>query len=265
MKFVHFTSAGYPNGTYGLVGSDGTIEVLAGGLLDPVQKTGKTIKESEIVRYLPPLFPPNILAMACNYYEHCAENREATPPVPLLFIKASTCISGHLDDIVLPKIAPEHVDWEAEMCVIIGKKARHVSEEDALDYVFGYTCGNDVSARDCQAAESQWARAKSFDSFGPMGPYVVTDIDPSKLRIQMRLNGTTMQDDTNEGMVYNVPTLISHLSKCMTLLPGTIIMAGTPGGVGNARRPPILLKPGDVCEVEIENIGTLKNTCRLEE
>lgn len=265
MKFVHFTDKKHPGGVYGLADDNGRVEVLAGGLLDPVEKTGEVIMESDILRYLPPLFPPNLLAMGNNYYEHVAQNKSAVPIQPLLFMKASTCVAGHLDNIVLPKIAPSRSDYEAELCVIIGREARHVSEEEALDYVFGYTCGNDVSARDCQGSDGQWARGKSFDTYGPMGPHVVTGLDPGNLHIEMRLNGKVMQDDSTSSMVFGVSKLVSFLSDCMTLLPGTIIMTGSPGGVGNAHVPPINLAPGDVCEVEIEGIGTLRNTVTEEE
>ena len=259
LKFVHFANNEYPEGRYGQVLEDGSVEILMGGLLDPVESTGRIIREEEITRYLPPINPPNILAMALNYHEHVSECREETPPQPLLFIKATSSLAGHGDNIVLPKAAPEKSDYEGELCVIISRRARNVSTADALDYVFGYTCGNDISARDCQANDGQWSRAKSFDSYAPMGPYVVTHIDPSDLRIQTHVNGEMRQNDSTKNMVYSVPTLISHLSQCMTLLPGTVIMTGTPGGVGNARVPPVFLRPGDICEVTIQGIGTLKN------
>jgi 2-keto-4-pentenoate hydratase/2-oxohepta-3-ene-1,7-dioic acid hydratase in catechol pathway len=156
------------------------------------------------------------------------------------------------------------VDYEAELVVVIGRKAKKVSVEDALDYVFGYTCGNDVSARDCQASDGQWARAKSFDTFAPMGPYVVTGVDPSDLRVRMRVNGKTVQDQSTRDMIFGVAYLISYLSQGMTLMPGTVLFSGTPSGVGVARKPPLFLKPGDICEVDIEGIGVLRNPVAAE-
>ncbi|MCL5674958.1 MAG: fumarylacetoacetate hydrolase family protein, partial [Candidatus Omnitrophica bacterium] len=137
---------------------------------------------------------------------------------------------------------------------------KNIPEENALEHVLGYTCGNDVSARDCQMKfDKQWARAKSFDTFCPIGPYIETSLNPLNLKIQTRLNGKIMQDDSTKNMIFNIPKVISYLSKQMTLLPGTVIMTGTPSGVGFARKPPVFLKDGDVVEVEIENIGILKN------
>jgi 2-keto-4-pentenoate hydratase/2-oxohepta-3-ene-1,7-dioic acid hydratase in catechol pathway len=259
MKYVRFVSAGHERGSYGLVQDDGNIELLAGGLLAPVERTGEVIHESRILRYLPPVDPPNILAIGQNYRMHVAEGKEQIPERPLMFIKATSALSAHKDDIVLPRAAPSGSDYEAELGVVIGHRAKRVSVEDALAHVFGYTSANDVSARDCQAADGQWARAKSFDTYAPIGPYVVTDLDPRNLHIQMRLNGKVMQDDSTKNMIFGVAVLISYLSQVMTLLPGTVILTGTPGGVGNARKPPVFLQPGDLCEVEIEGIGMLQN------
>jgi 2-keto-4-pentenoate hydratase/2-oxohepta-3-ene-1,7-dioic acid hydratase in catechol pathway len=264
VKFVRFVDAKHERGVCGIVREDGAIEILAGGMLDPVERTGEVVQESSIVRYLPPVDAPNIIAIGMNYPMHVSENKETPPERPLVFLKATTSLSAHKADILLAKAAPAHSDWEAEMVAIIGRKARCVSVENALDYVFGYTCGNDVSARDCQAMDGQWARGKSFDTFAPMGPYVATGIDPQNLQLTMRLNGTVMQNDSTKNMFFSVAFLVSYLSQVMTLVPGTAIMTGTPGGVGNARKPPILLKPGDVCEVELSGIGVLENRCVLE-
>jgi 2-keto-4-pentenoate hydratase/2-oxohepta-3-ene-1,7-dioic acid hydratase in catechol pathway len=181
------------------------------------------------------------------------------PKAPLLFINATSCVIAPNDPIVIPNVAPSQVDYEAELAVVIKKAARRVSEKDALKYVLGYTCGNDVSARDCQTGDGQWARAKSFETFCPLGPWIETDLDPTKLAIRGRLNGQTMQDANTSLMVFSVAFLISYLSQGMTLLPGTVIMTGTPAGVGFARKPPVYLKPGDVFEVDIEGIGVLRN------
>jgi len=265
MKFLRFTTSQHPEGYNGLIRENGKIEVLKGGLLDPPELTGETLTQADIVRYLPPVSPPNILAIGRNYREHAAETEDDLPKAPLLFIKATTALIAHEDNIVIPGVAPTQVDYEAELVAIIGCKARNVAVEEALDYVFGYTCGHDVSARDCQQSDGQWARAKSFDTFAPLGPYVITDLDPSNLRIQMRVNGETVQDQSTEDMVFNVPYLVSYLSRSMTLLPGTALYTGTPCGVGIARKPPLLLKPGDLCEVEIEGIGILSNHVVAEE
>jgi len=259
MKFVRFATARHQDGVYGLVQEDGTILVLKGSLFDTPEPAGEVVSEDQITRYLPPVDPPNVLAIGRNYKEHALETSDDLPKAPLLFIKATTSLIGHGDHIVIPAVAPSQVDYEAELVAIIGKRAKRVPVAEALDYVFGFTCGHDVSARDCQQNDGQWARAKSFDTFGPLGPHVVTGLDPSDLRIRMRVNGETVQDQSTRDMVFNVPYLISYLSHSMTLLPGTVLFTGTPCGVGIARKPPLLLKPGDECEVEIDGIGVLRN------
>ena len=168
-------------------------------------------------------------------------------------------MTGPAAPIVIPKVAPAEVDYEAELAVVIGRPARHVSQDEALDHVLGYTCANDVTARDCQRNEGQWARAKSFETFAPLGPWIETDFDPSDKQITGRLNGKVMQACSTSLMVFDVAYLISYLSKSMTLLEGTVIFTGTPAGVGFARKPPVFLKPGDVYEVEIAGIGVLRN------
>ena len=259
MKFMRFATRACPAGVYGLLEGGDTLSILRGGLLDPVEKTGETVDMADITRWLPPVDPPNILALGRNYREHALETADTPPKAPLLFLKATTARIGHEEAIVLPAAAPDQVDYEAELAVIIGRTARHVPRDRALDYVFGYTCGHDVSARDCQAGDGQWARAKSFDTFAPLGPVVATDIDPGNLCVRMRLNGETVQDQSTADMIFDVSFLISYLSRAMTLLPGTVIYTGTPSGVGVARKPPRFLRPGDVCEVDIEGIGVLRN------
>jgi 2-keto-4-pentenoate hydratase/2-oxohepta-3-ene-1,7-dioic acid hydratase in catechol pathway len=243
---------------------DGAIEVIRGSLLDPVERAGERLREADIVRYLAPVDPPNLLCIGLNYVDHAKETGAQIPEAPLLFIAATTAVTAHLSDVVLPRVAPDHVDYEAELCVILSRHARNVTAEEALDYVFGYTCGNDITARDCQTRDGQWARSKSFDTFAPLGPCAVTGIDPGDLAIRMRLNGRVMQDSSTAKMAFNVPALVSYLSQWMTLRPGTVIMTGTPGGIGQTRKPPVFLRPGDVCEVEIEGIGILRNTVGAE-
>jgi 2-keto-4-pentenoate hydratase/2-oxohepta-3-ene-1,7-dioic acid hydratase in catechol pathway len=151
------------------------------------------------------------------------------------------------------------VDYESELAVVIGKPARHVERKEALRYVFGCTCANDVSARDVQGLDGQWSRAKSFDTFCPLGPWIETDLDPSRLRIRGRLNGKTMQDASTADLIFDVSFLVSFLSQGMTLLPGTVLLTGTPAGCARAYEPPAFLKPGDTFEVDIEGIGVLRN------
>lgn len=260
MKLIRFVTEKWPNGKCGLLTEGNGIEVLEGGLLDPIRKTGEVVRESEALRHLPPVDPPNIIAIGRNYADHAAELQSGIPEKPLMFIKATTALIAHGDNIVIPRAAPNAVDYEAELAVIIGRRAKNVPVEEALDYVLGYTCANDVSARDCQMNDGQWARGKSFDTFAPLGPHVVTDLDPSDLRVRMLLNGKVMQDQRTSDMAFGVAYLVSYLSHSITLLPGTVILTGTPGGVGFGRNPAVYLRPGDVCEVEIEGIGVLRNT-----
>ncbi len=188
----------------------------------------------------------------------------------MLFIKSSNTLNNPFDPILLPRNSRE-VDYECELAVVIGKTARHVSRDDALNHVYGYTAANDVSARDWQREKSlgggQWARGKSFDTFCPLGPAIVTADEipnPNNLRIRTLLNGQIMQDLTTGDMIFDVPALIASLSSTMTLRPGTVILTGTPQGVGFARKPPVFLKSGDQVVVEIERIGRLENPVRGE-
>ncbi len=218
------------------------------------------------VRLLAPVAAPNILAIGLNYWEHSEETRIPTSPNPLIFLKATTSQTGPDSDILLPRLAPDEVDYEGELAVVIGKTAKNVSVEDALDYVFGYTCANDVSARDCQLKiDKQWARGKSFDTFCPVGPYVVQDTNVDNLKIQTRLNGKIVQDSSTSELIFDVKKLVSYCSQNMTLLPGTLILTGTPSGVGFTRQPPLFLKEGDIVEIEIEHAGILRNTVALEQ
>ena len=238
------------------------IELTTG---EELTHTGKSVA-LDAVRLLAPVDPPNVLALGLNYRRHATETQMKVPERPLLFIKASTSVIGPSDPILLPTIAPDEVDYEAELCIVIGKRAKNLSEDEALGCVLGYTCGNDVSARDCQLKlDGQWARGKSFDTFCPLGPWIETDLaDPDNLPIRSRLNGQIMQDSNTSDQIFDCRKLISFLSHNLTLLPGTVIMTGTPEGVGMARKPPVYMRAGDVIEVEIEGIGTLKNYVRAE-
>jgi len=238
--------------------SDNKAQPIEGDIFGKWRNAGRPIPLAD-VKLLAPLVPVNLLCFGKNYKAHAEEGGEAPPPEPLLFIKAASCVADPDAPIVLPKVAPSQVDYEAELAVVIGKPARNVSREEALRYVFGYTCANDVSARDVQGRDGQWARAKSFDTFGPLGPWIETELDPRKLRIQGRLNGKIMQDASTAEMIFDVAFLISYLSQGMTLLPGTVLSTGTPAGCAFSHTPPAWLKPGDTFEVEIEGIGVLRN------
>ena len=249
----------------GVFESDGVIQLIDGPIFGEHQVVGETFAIDDIQQYLPPVVPPNIIAIGRNYSEHAKELNSEVPERPLIFIKATTSILAHRQTIRLPKPAPNEVDYEAELVVVIGKPAKCITPEQAPDYIFGYTCGNDVSARDCQKRiDKQWARAKSFDTFAPVGPFIETELDPSRVRVRSILNGDIMQDDTTASMIFPVFELISYLSQNFTLLPGTLIFTGTPSGVGAGRKPPVFLKPGDTIKIEIEGIGSLENTVELE-
>ena len=255
MRIARFEHNGQTQ--FGVVEKD-TIAVLVGNPLNGIKRTGATVPLAKS-KLLAPLIPPNLIAIGRNYLEHAKESNDNAPKAPIVFLKATTSIIDPGATIELPAMAPTQVDYEAELAVVIGRTARRVSETDALKYVFGYTCANDVSARDCQRNDPQWARGKSFDTFAPLGPWIETELDPGNQRISLKLNGETMQEANTSIMIFNVPHLISYLSRCVTLLPGTIILTGTPAGCGFARKPPVFLKPGDTVDVEIEGIGKLSN------
>lgn len=227
----------------------------------------------EQVKLLAPILnpPKNVLCIGRNYREHVSEGARANktedkvPEKPVFFTKAHTCIIGPDAAITFNPKVSDQTDWEAELGVIIGRQGRDISEDEALDYVFGYTCLNDVTARDLQRSHNQWFKGKSLDTFCPIGPWIVTADelgDPQNLHIQLRVNGETKQDANTRDMIFNVRTIISSLSAGFTLEPGDIIATGTPSGVGFARVPPEFLKDGDVVEVEIEKIGVLRNTVK---
>ena len=247
---------------YGIIEGE-AIAVAAGDPVRGLKPTGATVPLAG-VRLLAPVEPVNVLCIGQNYKAHVEEGGANLPKAPILFMKTTTAVIGPDAPVVIPKIAPTEVDYEAELALVIGKTARNVPEGEALKYVFGYTCAHDVSARDCQRGDGQWCRAKSFETFCPIGPWIETDLNPLNVRVQGRLNGHSMQDAPTSLMIFSIPFLISYLSRGMTLLPGTLLLTGTPAGVGFARKPPVYLKPGDVFEVEVEGIGTLKNPVEAE-
>lgn len=216
------------------------------------------------VRVLPPIpDPEKIICIGLNYADHAAETGAQVGDEPVVFCKFPTAIRGPGDAIELPAASSE-VDYEAELVVVIGREGRHIPLEEAMQHVAGYTCGHDVSARDWQKHKpgGQWLLGKSFDSFAPIGPHLVTadDVpDPHNLPIQLRLGGQVMQDSTTAQLIFRIDQLVSYLSQVCTLKPGDLIFTGTPPGVGAARKPPVFLKPGDVAEVAIDGIGTLTN------
>ena len=216
----------------------------------------------ESVSFLPPVYPSKIIAIGRNYVDHAIEGGSEPPAAPLIFNKLSNSLSAHKAPIVLHRISSQ-IDYEAELAVVIGRRATRVSESDALDYIFGYTLINDVSARDLQFGDGQWVRGKGLDGFAPLGPFITTrdEIpDVQALNIEGRLNGQVMQSSNTSKMIFKVAYLVSYISQGITLEPGDVIATGTPDGVGIFRDPPVLLKPGDVYEVTIEGLGTLRNT-----
>lgn len=213
------------------------------------------------VEFLPPVQPGKILAIGRNYVEHASEQGKEPPAAPMLFNKLPNSLNAHNAPIIIPSISSK-VDYEAELAVIIGRRARRVLQDEALTHVFGYAPINDVSARDLQFGDGQWTRGKGLDTFAPLGPYITTrdEIpDVHNLKIEGRLNGQVMQSSNTGKMIFNVPFLISYLSQAITLEAGDVIATGTPEGVGIFREPPVLLRPGDVFEVEIEKLGILRN------
>ena len=251
MKILRYSVGGSAH--YGILGSEGNIERLKTSPLEGLQPAGY-VDHLDAARVLSPFYRPRVFGLGYNYRAHSQEVGKTTPTLPVLFMKPSTTVIGHEEGIVYPPDG-ENIHFEGELTVIIGKQARHVSERDALDYVFGYTCGNDVSDRVLQRRESEFGCllvGKGYDTFAPIGPVVETELDPAGLRLVTRVNGEVRQNGNTADLVYGVPSLIAYLSKYMTLLPGDHIMTGTPAGVGP-------IKPGDTIEVEIEGIGVLRN------
>lgn len=213
----------------------------------------------------PVLDPSKIVAVGVNYLDHCREAGIEPPAEPLLFAKFPNTIVGPGQIIEWDPALTAAVDYEAELAVVIGSRARHMPEAEAFDVVFGYTCANDVTARDLQSRDGQWVRGKSLDTFCPLGPEIVTKDEiptPGNLGISCRVNGRELQSSDTREMIFDIPALIAFMTRAFTLLPGDLILTGTPHGTGAFRKPPILLRDGDVVEVEIEGVGTLRNRCR---
>ena len=224
---------------------------------------GGAVDQRQLLAPIP--LPGKIVAIGRNYREHVDEEQAEAPPAPLVFAKFPSSVVGDGAEITWDPVLTAQVDWEAELAVVIGMRARHVSAEHALDHVLGYTCLNDVSARDLQFGDGQWTRGKSLDTFCPIGPWIVTTDeipDPQRLPIRCVVDGEVVQDSSTERMYFGVAEIISHCSRAFTLEPGDVIATGTPGGVGVFRDPPRFLQDGSVVSVEIDGIGRLTNVCR---
>ncbi|MGZ8629622.1 MAG: fumarylacetoacetate hydrolase family protein [Actinomycetota bacterium] len=233
--------------------TDDTVRVLAGTFFEDPLPTGEEVPLGE-VHLLAPVLPSKLVCVGKNYEAHAAEWGMTVPEEPLLFLKPSTAVIGPNDPISLLPVS-RRIDFEGELAVVIGRLAKHIRAEDAYRVILGYTCANDVTLRDLQKADDQWARAKGFDGSAPLGPWIETDLDPNDVVVETRLNGEVRQRASTTEMVYGVATLIEYISSFMTLLPGDVVLTGTPEGVGK-------LSAGDVVEVEVEGVGTLANTVR---
>lgn len=262
MRLLRFISQDLKT-CYGVVASqeDQTARLVEGSIFDEFSVTTQT---AVIKKILPPVLPPNIIGIGLNYAKHAAETGIERAEIPIMFLKATSSLIAHGDPILLPETGPHEVDFEAELAIVIGKSAKNISPDQAMEVILGYCCANDVSARDWQIKKQkkQWSRGKSFDTFCPLGPCLVTKDEipnPNHLHIQTEINGTIYQDSNTSNMIFPVPYLVSQLSQSMTLLPGTVILTGTPEGVGFTRQPPVFLKEGHRVTISIEKIGHLSN------
>lgn len=214
-------------------------------------KTGNTFELRSVI-LLCPTYPTKALCVGLNYKDHIEEMKLVTPTSPVIFMKPSTAALDPEGEIIRPEMS-SRVDYEAELAVVIKKECRNVSEAEAKDYILGYTCANDVTARDLQDKNGQWTICKGFDTFMPLGPYISDEVDPTNLKIESRLNGKVMQKSNTKNLLFTCDYLVSYLSKVMTLLPGDVILTGTPSGIHG-------MEAGDVIEIEIEGLGILRNT-----
>jgi 2-keto-4-pentenoate hydratase/2-oxohepta-3-ene-1,7-dioic acid hydratase in catechol pathway len=252
MKIIRYQAESKTN--WGVIEGD-SIREMDGDPFGHFHLTSKMIKIGE-VKLLPPCLPSKIVALGLNYRDHAQEVKMVIPKEPLIFLKPSTSVIGPGEAIIYPKIS-KRVDYEAELAIVIGKEAKKVSEERAADYILGYTCLNDVTARDLQPKDGQWTTAKGFDTFAPIGPWIVTDIDPHHLDVASYLNGERRQHSNTKNLIFGPRQLVNFISHVMTLLPGDVIATGTPSGIG-----PMAI--GDKIDVVIEGIGTLSNEVAAE-
>ncbi len=235
------------------------LDVILTGELPSIDADTEALTDAGLAA---PLRPPKIVAIGLNYLDHIRETGLETPERPLVFAKFPSSVIGDGEEIVIDRSLTERVDWEVELAVVIGQRTSRVSPQDALGHVFGYTVANDVSARDLQFSDGQWVRAKSLDTFCPLGPLIVTadEIpDPQRLALRTRVNGETVQDSNTSEMLFGVAELLSFCSHSFVLEPGDVVLTGTPWGCGEFSSPPRSLQGGDVVEVEVEGIGTLRN------
>jgi 2-keto-4-pentenoate hydratase/2-oxohepta-3-ene-1,7-dioic acid hydratase in catechol pathway len=255
LRFVRFAARGRTR--YGILEGDavrsfrGSPFTQFGRAAGSLPFDGSTY-ELKSVKLLAPCHPSKIVALGLNYRSHAEETKLPIPPNPLIFIKPSTTVIGPDDEIVLPRLSKRRVDYEGELGVVIGRKAKNVPQERAKDYILGYTCVNDVSERYAQRDDGQWTRSKSYDTFAPIGPCIQTEADPDDLQLETYLNGEVRQSARTSDLIFGMAELVAFISSVMTLLPGDIISTGTPSGIGR-------MSPGDVVEVRIEKIGTLRN------
>lgn len=250
MKYIRYQSENGPQ--MGMYTDPANVKAATGSITEGFTE-GESIGSLDSLQLLAPLEPSKIMAIGLNYLDHVTEldKTREVPTSPVIFMKPTSAVIGPGEPIRL--VNPENpTHYEAEICVVIGKTATDVEEADALDYVFGYTCGNDVSDRIIQKGNGQWIRGKGFDSYCPLGPAIETDLDISDVRVQSRLNGEDRQNESTSSLIFSIPFLISHISKGITLNPGDVIMTGTPHGVGP-------MKTGDTIEIEVEGIGVLTN------
>jgi 2-keto-4-pentenoate hydratase/2-oxohepta-3-ene-1,7-dioic acid hydratase in catechol pathway len=266
MKLIRYLDS--KNAThYGAEQPDGSARRIVGDIFGDHQISSE---RADVAKLLAPIAPTQFLCIGLNYRHHADETKAKIPERPILFMKNVAAVQHPGDPILIPThLASHEVDYECELAVVIGRTCKNATRANALDYVLGYTCGNDVSARDWQRTfgGSQWCRGKTFDTFAPLGPRLLTRDEipnPNALKIATILNGERVQDWTTSDMIFDVPTLIEFLSGSTTLVPGTVILTGTPHGVGMARQPPRWLRAGDTVSIEIEKIGTLTNPVQLE-
>lgn len=250
MKIAKFVYNGVP--AWGLVDGPELVVFKGHPLFNNYETSGDRLALKD-VQLLPPVLPTTkILCIGKNYEDHAIEMGLGIPTEPLIFFKPTSALIGPEESIVIPSAISTDIDPEGELVIVIGQLARNVSEEDAMDYVWGFTIGNDVSARDIQTRDGQWARAKGFDTFCPLGPWIETEFEPEGQLIETRVNGEIRQSSSTNKMMFDVPRIIQHVTAAMTLLPGDVIFTGTPAGIQN-------IVPGDVVEVEVEGIGVLRN------
>jgi len=261
MKLLRYQDSG-GHIHFGCRHDDARVTRIEGDIFGSYRDTGE---KADVTKTLAPIDPRDIICIGLNYRKHAMEGNQPIPDQPVVFMKNVGTLQNPGDPIVLPRrLRSDAVDYECELAVVIGKACYNVSRADAFSYVLGYTCANDVSARDWQMkwGGGQWCRGKTFATFCPLGPWIVTRDDipnPNALAIKTTLNGQVMQDWNTDDMIFDVPTLIEFLSGSTLLLPGTVILTGTPHGVGGARKPPVYLQPGDTVSIEIEQIGALTN------